>query len=401
MRLLVGARTDVGRVRSGNEDSFMVEEPLFAVADGMGGHRGGEVASSLALETLAPVAAGGDLPETVRKANREVFRKASEDPNLSGMGTTLTAILADGDAFRVAHIGDSRLYLLRDGELTRLTTDHTVVERLVSEGRLTAEEAEMHPQRSILTKALGVDEEIEPDDDRVDVRPRDRLLLCSDGLTGMVGEPDIRTILTANAEPQMTADALVEAANAAGGQDNITAVVIDVVEDDAATAAAPVATTVPEEDTAPVAPTEAPGPAPERPTRDLTGQAFAMGPRRGRGGGGGWGRRILLWILLPLVLIAGGLWAAKTYWVDRQYYVGETAGHVAVYRGIPAAPLGYELSQPIEEYPDLDAATVTEFPEYAGLADGITAESEEDARAIVAEIQRAVAAAEREQQAGG
>ena len=398
MRFRVGARTDVGRVRSGNEDSFMVEEPLFAVADGMGGHQGGEVASNLALETLAPVAAGGDLPETVRKANREVFRKASEDPNLSGMGTTLTAILADGDEFRVAHIGDSRLYLLRDGELQRLTTDHTVVERLVTEGRLTAEEAEMHPQRSILTKALGVDEEIEPDDDRVSVRPGDRLLLCSDGLTGMVGEPDIQSLLASNTEPQAAADALVEAANQAGGQDNITSVVIDVIEEDAAPTGAvlpPSTTAVREEDEA--SPTPAPTADTERPSRDLTGQGFTMGPRRG----GGWARRLLLWVLIPLLLIGGGLWAAKTYWVDRQFYVGETAGHVAVFRGIPAAPLGYELSQPVEEYPDLPATSVTAFPEYSGLAEGITAESEEDARAIVGEIQAAVAAAERDQQAGG
>ena len=398
MRFRVGARTDVGRVRSGNEDSFMVEEPLFAVADGMGGHQGGEVASNLALETLAPVAAGGDLPETVRKANREVYRKASEDPNLSGMGTTLTAILADGDEFRVAHIGDSRLYLLRDGELQRLTTDHTVVERLVSEGRLTSEEAEMHPQRSILTKALGVDEEVEPDDDRIQVRPQDRLLLCSDGLTGMVAEPEIQSLLASNPEPQAAADALVEAANQAGGQDNITAVVIDVLEEQAAPTGAVVPPSgTPAEEQAPTAPAAAPAPDAERPSRDLTGQGFTMGPRR-RGGSG---RRLLLWILIPLLLIGGGLWAAKTYWVDRQYYVGETAGHVAVFQGIPAAPLGYELSRPVEEYPDLPADSVTAFPEYSGLTEGITAESEEDARAIVAEIQAAVAAAERDQQAGG
>ncbi|MDQ4004912.1 MAG: SpoIIE family protein phosphatase, partial [Actinomycetota bacterium] len=334
-------------------------------------------------------------PDTVRKANRTVFRKASEDPNLAGMGTTLTAILADGDSFRVAHIGDSRLYLLRDGDLKRLTTDHTVVERLVEEGRLTPEEAGMHPQRSILTKALGVDEEVEPDDDRVEVHPGDRLLLCSDGLTGMVGESEIEAILTSNAEPQAAADSLVDAANRAGGQDNITAVVVDVVDDDAAPAApsAPPVTVETDEPTAPTAAVSAPVPDATRPSRDLSGQPFSMGPRRGR-----WAGRLLLWVLLPLLLIAGGLWATKTYWVDKQFYVGQSAGHVAVFRGIPAAPLGYDLSQPIEEFPDLTADSVTAFPEYAGLADGITAASEEDARAIVAEMQMAVAEAEPEQQ---
>jgi hypothetical protein len=214
----------------------------------------------------------------------------------------------------------------------------------------------------------------------------------------MVGEPEIQTLLASNPEPQAAADALVEAANRAGGQDNITAVVIDVVDEDtASTGAVPATTATPEEDPSPAAPTEVPAAEAERPSRDLTGQGFSMGPRRG----GGWARRLLLWVLIPLLLIGGGLWAAKTYWVDRQFYVGETAGHVAVFRGIPAEPLGYELSQPVEEFPELQAESVTVFPEYAGLADGITAESEEDARAIVAEIQRAVAAAERDQQAGG
>ena len=397
MRLRVGARTDVGRVRAGNEDSFMVHEPLFAVADGMGGHQGGEVASNLALETLSPVADGGDLADTVRRANEVVFQKAAEDPNLAGMGTTLTAILADGNVFRVAHIGDSRLYLLRDGELRRLTTDHTVVERLVAEGRLTPEEADMHPQRSILTKALGVDEQIEPDDDRLETRPGDRLLLCSDGLTGMAGEDEIKQILVANDDPQSAADQLVDAANQAGGQDNITAVVVDVLDDqqeDTAPVAAPASAG---EDAAP-APTEAPAEPKERESKDLTGQAFSMDSGRGRGGRG---RRILLWVLIPLILIGGGLWAAKTYWVDEQFYVGEANGHVAVYRGIPVTILGYELSTPVEEFPDLPADSVTQFPQYGGLDDGITAESEQDAQVIVAEMQRLVAEAEGEQQAPG
>jgi protein phosphatase len=398
MRFRVGARTDVGRVRSGNEDSYMVEEPLFAVADGMGGHQGGEVASKLALDTLSRVVRGGDLAETVREANREVFRTAASDPNLAGMGTTLTAILGDGDGFRLAHIGDSRLYLLRGGELSRQTTDHTVVERLVEEGRLTPQEAEMHPQRSILTKALGVDEEIEPDDERVEARPGDRLLLCSDGLTGMIEEAQIASIMTSNEDPQTAADALVEAANEAGGQDNITAIVLDVLED-AAAPPTPAAAT-PEETTGPTAPVErAPAQAEPRPSRDLTGQGFSAGPRgRAGGGGGGWGRRLVLYLLIPLVVVAAGLWAAKAFWVDRQFYVGATAGHVAVFRGIPSTVAGVDLFTVVQEFPNLDAAAVEEFPEYGGLEDGITADDEADARAIVEEMRGAIEAAEQREQ---
>ena len=245
MRLRVGARTDVGRVREGNEDSYMVHEPLFAVADGMGGHQGGEVASNLALEVLQPIAQepppDGDsaprLAQVVREANQVVLERASGDPSLSGMGTTLTAVLAGtGRRIHLAHVGDSRAYLLRDGEMTQLTRDQTVVQRLVDEGRITPEEAEIHPQRSILTNALGVDREIEVEEASYELKAGDRLLLCSDGLSGMVPEDDIRRILLDVEDPQAACDALVDEANEAGGQDNITAVVLDVVEDEGAAA---------------------------------------------------------------------------------------------------------------------------------------------------------------------
>ncbi|MGH2546761.1 MAG: Stp1/IreP family PP2C-type Ser/Thr phosphatase, partial [Actinomycetota bacterium] len=228
MRFVVGARTDVGRVREGNEDSYMVREPLFAVADGMGGHQGGEVASKLALDTLREATDGAALAQAVQDANRAVFEQAGRDPELAGMGTTLTAFLADGDTLRLAHVGDSRAYLLRDGVLQRITTDHTVVEGLVEKGELTAQEATIHPQRSILTRAIGVDGEVQVDQASIQARPGDRLLLCSDGLTGMVDEADIQRILEENVDPQAAAEALVDAANEAGGQDNITAVVVDV-----------------------------------------------------------------------------------------------------------------------------------------------------------------------------
>ncbi|MGH2693077.1 MAG: Stp1/IreP family PP2C-type Ser/Thr phosphatase [Actinomycetota bacterium] len=358
MRLHVGARTDVGRVRQGNEDSYTAKEPLFAVADGMGGHQGGEVASSLALEVLTN--GNGTLEKLVREANDQVFQRAAQDPGLSGMGTTLTALRADGDVLRLAHVGDSRAYMLRDGRLQRLTKDHTVVERLVDEGKLTAQEAEIHPQRNILTRALGVDEALQVDQGAIEPRPGDRLLLCSDGLHGMVDEERIAHILAENADPQAAADSLVGAANEAGGQDNITAIVIDVLKEE--------------------------GEGAGRARTEVEPPRAAKTPPRVRGPG----RRALLWLVMIVVVIGGALWAVKALWVDGQFYVGESNGSVALYQGIPAAPLGFDLSTPIEEFGDLPAVEITRFPEYEGLSEGITATSEEDARSIIGQMRAAL-----------
>jgi PPM family protein phosphatase len=363
MRFVVGARTDVGRVREGNEDSYMAHEPLFAVADGMGGHQGGEVASRLALDTLREATDGAALAQAVQDANRAVFEQAGRDPALAGMGTTLTAFLADGDTLRLAHVGDSRAYLLRDGELQRVTTDHTVVEGLVEKGELTPQEASIHPQRSILTRAIGVDGEVQVDQASIQPRPGDRLLLCSDGLTGMVDEADIQRILEENTDPQAAADALVDAANEAGGQDNITAVVIDVAE------AEP-------DRHAQAAPTETVSPGPRRAER------LAVGERRRRR----WPWKALAWTVAVLVLVAGGLFAAKRLFVDRQWFVGVSGTNVALYRGIPAEPLGLDLSTLVEETA-IPADQATQLAEYRDLEDGITAESEEEARSIIAQIQ--------------
>lgn len=369
MKLRVGARTDVGRVRKGNEDSFTAKDPLFAVADGMGGHQGGEVASSLALETIGK--GSRPIEQMVQEANQAVYRRADQDPGLSGMGTTLTALVADGEVLRMAHVGDSRAYMLRDGRLQQLTKDHTVVQRLVDEGKLTAEEAEIHPQRSILTRALGVDESLQVDQGAIEPRTGDRLLLCSDGLTGMVDEERITRILIENPDPQAAADALVEAANEAGGQDNITAVVMDVLE----TKGEP----VPQG-------TQAAPQAARTETGSSRPSASSSEDRRSGP------RRALLWGAIALVLVGAGLWAVKALWVDGQFYVGESSGSVALYRGIPAAPLGLRLSTPIEEFGDLPSAEITMFPEYQDLRDGITAESEEDARSIIEQMRTALQA---------
>ncbi len=197
MKIEVGSATDIGRVRERNEDSVLVSPPLYVVADGMGGHRGGQVASQVALEAMEGLATEGrgSLADHVRRANRAVWDRSVEDERLSGMGTTLTAAQIDGASALIAHVGDSRAYLLRDGSLQQLTTDHTLVARMVKSGEITDAEAEVHPHKNVLTRALGTDEEVEVDEDSIALVDGDRLLLCSDGLTGMVTEDQIQAIL--------------------------------------------------------------------------------------------------------------------------------------------------------------------------------------------------------------
>ena len=243
VRLRVGTATDVGRHRTSNEDAFLSDDArrLYAVADGMGGHRAGEVASSTALESLdVTVGDGTDLAAAIEEANAAVWRKALDNPEMRGMGTTLTAVRIDGATALVGHVGDSRAYLMRDGALTRVTDDHSLVEQLVREGRLTPEEAATHPQRSVITRALGVDDAVEVDTYSIDLHTADRLLLCSDGLTSMISDEAISRLLRRARDPQQAAQALVDAANQAGGDDNITVVVVDVLDagdDEAALAA--------------------------------------------------------------------------------------------------------------------------------------------------------------------
>lgn len=231
MTLAFGSLTDVGRVRAANEDALLADEQrsLFVVADGMGGHNAGEVASATALEVLVSrVDAGTSLAEATSEANTTILTKASGDADLAGMGTTLTAVtIRDGRTAIFAHVGDSRAYLLRGGDLTQITEDHSVVEELVRDGRLTPEDAETHPHRSILTRALGVEDHVEVDAYEVDLLPGDRLMLCSDGLTSMVRDPVISAALRRERNSQRAAEALVDLANRAGGSDNITVIVID------------------------------------------------------------------------------------------------------------------------------------------------------------------------------
>jgi serine/threonine protein phosphatase PrpC len=226
------AVTDIGRVRSHNEDSILAQPPLFVVADGLGGHEAGEVASSIAIETVrdhAPKRADAKaLGRAVRAANREVIRAAGEGIGRTGMGTTLTAAIVEGTRIAVAHVGDSRAYLLHGTQLQRVTEDHSMVADLVRRGEITEQESRVHPNRSIITRALGSEANMEADVLEVEASEGDRLLLCSDGLTGMLDDAAIARILGQYRDPEVTAHALVAAANEGGGQDNISVVIVDI-----------------------------------------------------------------------------------------------------------------------------------------------------------------------------
>jgi protein phosphatase len=243
MKWKPAGKSDVGRVRPGNEDAYFIDGDygVFLVADGMGGHAAGEIASRMAAEMVGPgvsraVAQGlrgseleRRIAELVVEANRAILERAEGEPEKRGMGTTLTVLALGSNGYRLGQVGDSRGYLLRDDELTQITRDHTVVQQQVERGALTSEQARLHPLSHVLTRALGTDEDIEADTYHGKVKPGDVYLLCSDGLSGMVGDGQLEEILTANGtKPEQAVDELIRAANEAGGQDNITAVVVRV-----------------------------------------------------------------------------------------------------------------------------------------------------------------------------
>jgi protein phosphatase len=332
MRLVSGVATDRGQIRDNNEDAFLVddESSVYAVADGMGGHRGGEVASHTAIEALrASSASGMEVEDAIKNANAAVLERAEGDDGLTGMGTTLTAVVVSGPhQLLIGHVGDSRAYLLRDGTLTRVTEDHSLVEELVRDGRLTPEQAEAHPQRAIITRVVGVNTDIDVDLYSVDVLPGDRIVICSDGLTTMLRDREVERIARGERDPQHTADALVAAANTAGGEDNITVIVIDVLEVDSQ---GPTATAViPALAAAPVpAPEQQPEPEPEPPAPKL--------PRsRGRTARG------IVLVLLPILLVVGIAAAATGWYARNSYYVGQAGNEVVIYKGVPGGVLGWK-----------------------------------------------------------
>jgi protein phosphatase len=225
--------TDTGRKRRRNEDAYVCEPPLFAIADGMGGAQAGEVASRLAAAALreSGADAGGEhrIYDLIQEANRRVYARSSTDPNTSGMGTTITVALVENGNVAFGHVGDSRAYLIRDGRMEQVTEDHSLVNELMKSGKLSREEAETHPQRSVITRALGTDPDVDADTFTIEAKAGDVFLLCSDGLTDMVGEREIQELVERNRENLDAAlKSLVKAANRGGGEDNITVVAFEI-----------------------------------------------------------------------------------------------------------------------------------------------------------------------------
>jgi len=346
--------TDAGRKRRRNEDSFVREPPLFAVADGMGGAQAGEVASRLAAAAFREFhEADGLNPEErvaaiIQEANRRIYERARSDAQASGMGTTITAALVSGDSVAIGHVGDSRAYRLRGGKLEQLTEDHSLVADLVRSGRLTPEEADAHPQRSVITRALGTDLEVDVDTFTVEAEADDVFVLCSDGLTTMVDDEDIaRTVAKVDSLEQAT-KALVKAANRAGGEDNVTVVLFRLEDEPASiedTAVAP-----PNgrgeadlEDTlsgleVPAALTASPTAVLEREEDEET-QAWGRPldeeePQRKPVKRRRWTRRVfwsVLGLAFALAVIAAAFWA-----LSRANFIGaDEDGNVVVYQGVP------------------------------------------------------------------
>ena len=232
----VGVITDTGRKRRRNEDAYVCEPPLFAIADGMGGAQAGEVASRLAAAALKESGAktlGGErrISDLIQEANRRVYDRSSTDPNTSGMGTTITVALVENGNVAFGHVGDSRAYLIRDGRMEQVTEDHSLVNELMKSGKLSREEAESHPQRSVITRALGTDPDVDVDTFTIEAKTGDVFLLCSDGLTDMVGEREILELVERNRRDiRAGLKSLVKAANRNGGEDNITVVAFEIAE---------------------------------------------------------------------------------------------------------------------------------------------------------------------------
>jgi serine/threonine protein phosphatase PrpC len=328
------ARTDAGRQRHANEDSFYARPPVYAVADGMGGAQAGEVASRIAAEAFDERTDDGSpeqqLTRVAHEANRRIFEYAQQDSSRSGMGTTLTGALISDDEVAIVHVGDSRAYLFRDGELRQLTRDHSLVEELRRQGRLTTEEAEEHPQRSIITRALGPERDVDLDVHTHQARTGDLFLLCSDGLTSMVREDRVRKIVAESDSLQAAADRLVAEANEMGGRDNITVVLFRLGGEDSGDGTPAVEDTVvglrapAEGDTDEVA-AAAPAPRPSVRRRRVT---F---------------KRVLVLVVVLAVLaglVVGGVVAGR-----QVYFVGQDdRGLVTLYRGVPyELPLGIDL----------------------------------------------------------
>lgn len=377
-------RSDTGRQRNANEDSYFVRAPIFVVADGMGGAQAGEVASKAAADAFDVDLPQGPpervLRETILSANRTIHDLARADPSRAGMGTTLTAAIVDasGEEVAIGHVGDSRAYRLRAGKLEQLTRDHSLVEEMRRKGQLTDAQAEDHPQRSIITRALGPEPEVEPDIQTVPAAPGDVFLICSDGLTTMLGEQQIAKLLSGATSMSAAVRALVDEANRAGGRDNITALAFR-LEDAAAPQqshedATLIGSTAAE---AGLTTTEVRRRAAAAAAQDRREQLTAKQPRRGL-------RRASK--ALAVIAVLGALAFGAWYGNRQVWFLGtDEGGRVALYRGLP-----YELPFGIELYEERYASpiqTASLPPRRGESVGGHDLRSREDAISLVEDIE--------------
>lgn len=406
--VLSAAASHIGKVRASNQDSGSVGNHLYVVADGMGGHAGGDVASAIAVKHLVELdqsyASVDDARESlyrgILEAGKELSHAVVDHPELTGMGTTVSAMVRVGTQMVIAHIGDSRIYRLRDGVLEQMTSDHTFVQRLVDTGRITPEEAAVHPRRSVLMRVLGdIDQEPEIDTHIVETAPGDRWLLCSDGLSGYVSEREIAEILLEIHDPQETVDKLVMASLAEGAPDNVTVVVAHVDADT---------------ETSPPAQPEVVGSASEpltyesgpvtrvqsipsmllhplrpqpvfdehfEPEEDYLEELIEEDKRRHR-------RRRIVWAVGVVIVLIALTWGviASYQWTQTKYFVGEDDGVVVIYQGVQQNVGPFSLSTPYEE----TAITVDELPPFIqdSVRETLPADSLDEARRIVERLTR-------------
>ena len=334
-----GSRTDIGCVREQNEDSLIVTPPLFVVADGMGGHAAGEVASEICVKTVAECAPkhadAEELGQAVEQANRDIITAALTGEGREGMGTTCTAAMLEADKLVIAQVGDSRAYLLHGGKLSQITRDHSLMANMIESGQITPEEARFHPNRSVITRALGNDPDMVPDLYEIRVEAGDRLMLCSDGLTSMVEDADIEAIMNRVADPQRCAAALVNEAIAAGGTDNVTVVVANAIG------------------------------LGDKARRKVKRRTFIT---------------VTFVILLLIGIIAAAAWGGYTY-LHNTAYLTEEDGKVAVYRGVPGDVLGFSYSELVV----VSNVAVDDLPPSAAerIREGMRVTSVEEAEELV------------------
>lgn len=376
-----GSATDVGKVRASNQDQLLTADPMFVVADGMGGHNGGEVASAVAVDEMAKVetvSTVDELIEAVQQANREIVDRAKLEPELRGMGTTLVALVGmtvgERQRLGVANVGDSRLYRVGDEELLQLTEDHTLVEALVRDGRLTREEALTHPQRNIVTRALGIDEKVLVDTWELAPVAGDRYILCSDGLFDELSTDEIHGVLREVEDPGEAAVALVEGAVESGGRDNVSVLVVDVVEADGVDDEIPddriisIHKAVPDSVLRLDPPPET-GPDDPHPDEILVDRTIQKPPFVT------W--RLGVFVAAVLIVLAVLLSSVVAY-ARSSYFVGIDEDQVVIYRGRPDGVLWFD---PTVEEPVVLSVSELDPEDLPDVIDGVEFDDLDDARA--------------------